>query len=163
MVADHQGSQHQGGVEAFTLTDAAKSRSGVLYPRDCRVEIVMLALVVVPSRRMVGARSETVLSLLGEPLFNRGLRALHLDRLNTDIARSHVSAHGGLHFDDEAGGVQVMNQSINDLRQVLRWAINRFVRLQLNGIRELIEDPRRNPAPSGAAFWSRVLRLQFVL
>jgi phosphate-selective porin OprO and OprP len=43
------------------------------------------------------------------------------------------------------------------------WTLNRFVKLQFNGIREHVEDPDRSPVANGAAFWSRVLRLQFVL
>ena len=45
----------------------------------------------------------------------------------------------------------------------VNWTLNRFIKLQVNGIREHVEDPQRNPVPNGAAFWSRVLRLQFVL
>jgi phosphate-selective porin OprO/OprP len=43
------------------------------------------------------------------------------------------------------------------------WTLNRFVKIQFNGIREQVEDPERNPVPNGAAFWSRVIRFQFVL
>jgi phosphate-selective porin OprO/OprP len=43
------------------------------------------------------------------------------------------------------------------------WILNRWVTLQANGIRERVDDPQRNPIPNGAAFWSRVLRIQFVL
>jgi phosphate-selective porin OprO/OprP len=45
----------------------------------------------------------------------------------------------------------------------VNWTLNRFVKLQVNGIREHVDDPQRNPVPNGAAFWSRVIRLQFVL
>jgi phosphate-selective porin OprO and OprP len=45
----------------------------------------------------------------------------------------------------------------------VNWTLNRFVKLQLNGIREQVEDGERSPVPNGAAFWSRVIRLQFVL
>ena len=44
------------------------------------------------------------------------------------------------------------------------WTLNRFTKLQINGIREHVEDAGRNPVPNGApSFWSRVLRLQLVL
>jgi phosphate-selective porin OprO/OprP len=43
------------------------------------------------------------------------------------------------------------------------WTLNRFVKVQVNGVREQVEDNERNPVPNGAAFWSRVIRLQFVL
>jgi len=45
----------------------------------------------------------------------------------------------------------------------ISWTLNRFTKIQFNGIREQVEDPQRNPVPNGAAFWSRVIRLQFVL
>jgi phosphate-selective porin len=45
----------------------------------------------------------------------------------------------------------------------VNWTLNRFIKVQINGIRERVEDPGRSPVPNGAAFWSRVLRLQFVL
>ena len=43
------------------------------------------------------------------------------------------------------------------------WTLNRFIKLQVNGIRERVEDPDRSPVANGAAFWSRVFRLQLVL
>jgi phosphate-selective porin OprO/OprP len=45
----------------------------------------------------------------------------------------------------------------------INWTLNRFLKVQVNGIREQVEDPQRNPVPNGAAFWSRVIRLQIVL
>jgi phosphate-selective porin len=45
----------------------------------------------------------------------------------------------------------------------VNWTVNRFVKVQFNGIREHVEDVERNPVPNGAAFWSRIVRLQFVL
>jgi phosphate-selective porin OprO and OprP len=45
----------------------------------------------------------------------------------------------------------------------VNWTLNRFARIQVNGIREHVADPERSPVLNGAAFWSRVIRLQFVL
>ena len=45
----------------------------------------------------------------------------------------------------------------------VNWTLNRFMKILVNGIREHVEDPERSPVPNGAAFWSRVVRLQFVL
>lgn len=45
----------------------------------------------------------------------------------------------------------------------VNWTLNRFTKLQVNLIREQVENPDRNPVPNGAAFWSRVFRLQLVL
>jgi len=45
----------------------------------------------------------------------------------------------------------------------VNWTLNRFMKLQANIVREHLDDIERNPVPNGAAFWSRILRLQFVL
>ena len=45
----------------------------------------------------------------------------------------------------------------------VNWTLNRFWKLQLNVIREQLEDPYANPVPGHDAFWSRVLRFQLVL
>ncbi len=45
----------------------------------------------------------------------------------------------------------------------VNWTVNRWVKVQFNGIRQQVEDPERNPIPDGGAFWSRVLRFQFLL
>ena len=45
----------------------------------------------------------------------------------------------------------------------VNWTLNRWIKLQVNLIREHVEDPDRSPTPNGAAFWSRVFRLQLVL
>jgi phosphate-selective porin OprO/OprP len=45
----------------------------------------------------------------------------------------------------------------------VNWTLNRFAKIQINGIREHVEDPDRNPVPNGAAFWSRIIRFQIVL
>jgi phosphate-selective porin OprO/OprP len=45
----------------------------------------------------------------------------------------------------------------------VNWTLNRFVKLQVNAIRERVEDADRSPVPNGDPFWSRVFRLQLVL
>ena len=45
----------------------------------------------------------------------------------------------------------------------VNWTLNRWVKLQFNGIREQVEDPETNPSVNGGASWSRVVRFQFVL
>jgi len=44
----------------------------------------------------------------------------------------------------------------------VNWTLNRWVKLQVNGIRQRVEDPGQSPV-GDAAFWSRVLRFQFLL
>ena len=46
----------------------------------------------------------------------------------------------------------------------MNWYVNRWVKLQLNGIHEELQDPERSPlADGGTSFWSTVFRVQFVL
>jgi phosphate-selective porin OprO/OprP len=45
----------------------------------------------------------------------------------------------------------------------VNWTLNRFARIQVNAMREHVEDGQRSPVPNGAAFWSRIIRFQFVL
>lgn len=45
----------------------------------------------------------------------------------------------------------------------LNYYANRFVKIQLNGIREQLEDAERSPTLSTTPFWSTMLRFQFAL
>jgi phosphate-selective porin OprO and OprP len=43
----------------------------------------------------------------------------------------------------------------------LNWYVNRFMKLQLNGIRETVDDPAMSPIPGQASVWTVAFRLQF--
>ena len=43
----------------------------------------------------------------------------------------------------------------------VNWYLNRFVRIQFNWVRELIEDSQRAPIRGQDTYWSRYLRIQF--
>ncbi|MGH9331816.1 MAG: porin, partial [Vicinamibacterales bacterium] len=45
----------------------------------------------------------------------------------------------------------------------LNWYLNRWVRIQLNGIHETIDDIERSPSSTQNSFWLGVARLQLVL
>jgi phosphate-selective porin len=45
----------------------------------------------------------------------------------------------------------------------INWYLNRWMRIQLNGIRETIDDIERSPSPTQNTFWLGVARLQLVL
>lgn len=45
----------------------------------------------------------------------------------------------------------------------VNWVLNRWIKLQFNGIREHVDDPNRSPVSGGGAFWSQVARFQIVL
>jgi len=96
-----------------------------------------------------------------QPLFQGGFGAIEIG-----------ARYERLWFDSAGGADQPFRNSRAEtifatgdraLTLGVNWTLNRFVKLQVNGIREHVEDPERNPVPNGAAFWSRVIRLQFVL
>jgi phosphate-selective porin OprO and OprP len=45
----------------------------------------------------------------------------------------------------------------------VNWHLNRFTRIQFNAIREVIEDMQKVPISGIDTYWSKVLRIQFVL
>ena len=74
-------------------------------------------------------------------------------------------------FDSEAGqdapfrnprAETIFMEAEHALTLGVNWTLNRFAKIQGNVIREQVEDPDRNPVPNGAAFWSRVVRLQLL-
>ncbi|MEP7305995.1 MAG: porin [Acidobacteriota bacterium] len=42
----------------------------------------------------------------------------------------------------------------------VNWQVNRWIKLQVNAIREQVEDAERSPVSNGAPFWSKAVRLQ---
>ncbi len=45
----------------------------------------------------------------------------------------------------------------------VNWVLNRWIKLQFNGIREHVDDPNRSPVSGSGAFWSQVARFQIVM
>ena len=45
----------------------------------------------------------------------------------------------------------------------VNWYVNHWVKIQANAIREKIEDTQRSPIPGRERFWTRLVRLQFVM
>jgi phosphate-selective porin len=43
----------------------------------------------------------------------------------------------------------------------VNWYLNRWGKVQVNGIRESFDDPARSPMPERSSFWSVVCGLQF--
>ena len=71
---------------------------------------------------------------------------------------------GGAGLPDRTPRAEVIQASGNRVLTLgMNWTLNRFWKLQLNVIREHLDDPFINPVPGQDAFWSRVLRFQLVL
>jgi len=45
----------------------------------------------------------------------------------------------------------------------INWYVNRYVKVQVNAIHEIIEDPNRSPIPGREKFWMGMMRLQFAM
>ena len=59
--------------------------------------------------------------------------------------------------------VNVLDTSDAAWTSGVNWYVNRWIKIQLNVIREWIEDVNRSPVADRQLFWTRVVRLQFVL
>ena len=57
----------------------------------------------------------------------------------------------------------VLSQSDRAWTFGVNWYMNRWVKVQGNFIREKIEDSFRSPIPGQDLFWSRIVRLQFIM
>jgi phosphate-selective porin OprO and OprP len=82
--------------------------------------------------------------------------AARFDRLWFDSVDGGAGFRGPRAEIIEPSGDRVFTFGVN-------WTLNRFIKLQVNAIRERVEDPARSPVPNGDPFWSRVFRLQLVL
>jgi len=96
-----------------------------------------------------------------EPLFQGGFGAVEVAARYERLYFDSVAGTDGAFRNPRAENILPMGDRALTLG--VNWTLNRFVKIQVNGIREHVEDPQRNPVPNGAAFWSRVVRLQFVL
>ena len=96
-----------------------------------------------------------------EPLFAGGFGAVEVAGRYERLYFDSVAGTDGAFRNPRAENILPTGDTALTLG--VNWTLNRFVKIQVNGIREHVEDPQRNPVPNGAAFWSRVVRLQFVL
>ena len=95
------------------------------------------------------------------PLFGGGIGAIEVA---ARYERMWFDSAGGLDIPLRNSRAETIHPEADGaLTLGVNWTLNRFVKIQVNGIREQVEDRKRNPVPNGAAFWSRVFRLQFVL
>ena len=94
-------------------------------------------------------------------LFRGGVGAIEL------AARYEALRFGSSeHLDEPFANPRASNLLGNSDRVLtvgVNWYLNRWVKLQINGIRERIEDPERAPVIGRDEYWSRVVRLQFVM
>jgi phosphate-selective porin len=60
-------------------------------------------------------------------------------------------------------GANLLETSDTAWTSGVNWYVNRWTKVQVNVIREWIEDAKRSPIEGRQLFWTRVVRLQFVL
>jgi phosphate-selective porin len=96
-----------------------------------------------------------------EPLFQGGIGAVELAARVERLWFNSVPGEDSPFRNPRAETIYPEGDKVLTLG--VNWTLNRFLKIQFNGIREQVEDPERNPVPNGAAFWSRVVRLQFLM
>jgi phosphate-selective porin OprO/OprP len=63
----------------------------------------------------------------------------------------------------DSRAANILGNSNRALTFGANWMLNRHTRIQVNAMREKIEDIQRSPIPGREHFWTRLCRLQFVL
>ena len=63
-------------------------------------------------------------------------------------------------IDDTPAGPEASDRAVT---LVINWYWNRHFKVQLNGIREKLEDPTRVPITGEHVYWTRLLRVQFIM
>jgi len=64
---------------------------------------------------------------------------------------------------DSLRAANVLGNGDRALTGGVNWYLNKWVKIQVNGIREKLDDPNLSPVAGQSSFWTVVSRLQFVL
>ena len=110
---------------------------------------------------LTGERKAGGLDTPARPLFRGGWGTVEL-AARREAVRFFSAATG----QDPSTGPRadvIVGNSDRAVTLGINWYVNRWVKIQANALREDIANPALGPAPSKAAFWSRVLRFQFSL
>jgi phosphate-selective porin OprO/OprP len=95
------------------------------------------------------------------PLFRGGAGALEVGTRYERLGFG--SSFEGENETTSPRGANLLETSDTAWTTGVNWYINRWTKVQFNVIREWIEDAERSPIPDRHLFWTRVIRLQFVL
>jgi phosphate-selective porin OprO/OprP len=74
-----------------------------------------------------------------------------------------ASGSGGTDFSESPRADDILGNRDRAVTLGVNWYLNRWFKLQLNGIHETISDPSQGPLPQRPGFWSRVLRFQLTI
>ncbi len=110
---------------------------------------------------VTGERKADGLDNPRRPLFRGGPGAVEL-AVRVESLRFESEARG---TDLSAGprANEILGNADRAVTLGVNWYANRWVKLQLNGIRETIRDPFQGPLPEKPSFWSTALRFQLTI
>ncbi len=96
-----------------------------------------------------------------KPLFRGGFGALELAMRYEELGFGSESMEGPAFSNPRADNV--LKNRDHAWTVGATWYLNKWAKIQVNGVRESFEDVERSPVSGQAAVWSGVCRLQFVL
>lgn len=96
-----------------------------------------------------------------QPLFGGGAGALELALRHEHVGLASIFENEAPSRSPRAAHIPASGERIWTFG--VNWHLNRWVRLQLNAIREQLDDVERSPTPGRQVFWSSVSRLQLAL
>ncbi len=94
-------------------------------------------------------------------IFGRGFGAVELAG-RVEAARWGSADHVG-RPSRSPRAANLVSQSDRAVTLGVNWYWNKHFKVQLNGIREKLEDPTRTPINGESTYWTRLLRVQFIM
>jgi len=94
-------------------------------------------------------------------IFHRAIGAVELAARYEQI-RFGSAEHPGDAFSNPRAE-NILQNSDRVFTAGVNWYVNRWIKMQFNGIRERVEDPERSPIVGRGTYWSAIGRLQIVL
>lgn len=95
------------------------------------------------------------------PLFNGGFGSLEIAVRTEQLAFDSAGSQAGASTSPRAD--VILRNAVRAHTVGVNWHPNRWVKVQFNLVREIVEDPARGPLPSQPGFWTRIVRVQFSL
>lgn len=110
---------------------------------------------------LTGERKADGLTVPRRPLLRGGFGAIEL-ALRVEELSFRSEAAGDVPSTSPRADV-ILGNADRAVTLGVNWYLNRWIKVQVNTIRERITDPARGPLPSQPGFWSQVFRFQFIL
>ena len=159
------------GTEMNLTTGPFSAKAEVIRVRDQRLgqglrgqdlpDLIARGWYVATTWLLTGEQKVNVIRPRRDFLLGKGIGAVEIASRYEQI-RFGSSEHPGLPS-RSSRAANIFSTSERVATFGTNWHLNRYMRIQFNAVREVIEDVRNAPIPGRDTYWSRYVRMQFVL